>query len=129
MQPTASEQSFERRPTIAVDFDGVLADYEGWKGNEVLGEPRTDVIEVLHTLRHEGWKIVIHTTRAQEHISDYLARYSIPYDEVNHNSSYQNRGNKPVATIYWDDRALRYSGDAYRDLEAIRNFRTWSGRR
>ena len=45
------------------------------------------------------------------------------------NSAYNNPGSKPVATIYWDDRSVCYSGDAFQDLAAIRNFRTWNGRR
>jgi len=118
-----------RQQTIAVDFDGVIADYDGWKGEAVLGPPRKDVVSALQVLRQEGWKIVIHTTRSEPHILNYLAQYQVPYDEVNRNSSYANAGAKPVATIYWDDRALRYSGDASQDLDAIRNFRTWSGRR
>jgi hypothetical protein len=127
---TASSQpaSSRRQLTIAVDFDGVLAEYDGWRGNEVLGSPRLDVIQVLHILRGEGWKILVHTTRSAEHIIDYLAKNEIPYDEVNCNSSYANLGSKPVATVYWDDRALRYSGDAFQDLDGIRNFRTWNSR-
>jgi adenylylsulfate kinase len=128
-QPAASQKELaDRQPTIAVDFDGVLAEYDGWKGNDILGLPRPDVVHVLHILRNEGWKILIHTTRSAEHITDYLAKNGIPYDEINHNSSYHNLGNKPVATVYWDDRAIRYSGNAFQDLEAIRHFRTWSGR-
>ena len=128
-QPATSRQaSSERQATIAVDFDGVLAEYDGWRGNEILGPPRADVIQVLHILRGEGWKILIHTTRSAEHITDYLAKNQIPYDEINCNSSYKNLGSKPVATVYWDDRAIRYSGDAFQDLDAIRNFRTWNSR-
>jgi hypothetical protein len=117
-----------RQPTIAVDFDGVLAEYDGWKGAHVLGEPRLDVVRALHVLRGEGWKIVIFTTRSEEHIVDYLSRHEVPYDEINRNSSYKNTGAKPVATVYWDDRAVRYSGNASSDLEVIRNFRTWNNR-
>jgi hypothetical protein len=118
----------DRPRTIAVDFDGVLAEYSGWKGIEVLGAPRMDVIKALRVLRHEGWKIVVHTTRSEQHIIDYLSLHDIPYDEINRNSHYPSAGGKPVATVYWDDRAVRYSGDAFRDLEVIRSFRTWSGR-
>jgi adenylylsulfate kinase len=120
--------SQEREQSIAVDFDGVVAEYDGWKGATVLGSPRKDVLRVLHTLRSEGWKIIIHTTRSASEISEYLVRHNIPHDEINQNSSYQNGGPKPVATIYWDDRALRYSGDALEDLKQIRSYRTWSGR-
>lgn len=117
-----------RRKTIAVDFDGVLAEYDGWKGDDQLGSPRMDVVKVLKLLRQEGWKIIVHTTRSGLHLSDYLANHAIPYDEINCNSSYTTGGSKPVATVYWDDRALRYSGDAFKDLDAIRSFRTWNNR-
>jgi hydroxymethylpyrimidine pyrophosphatase-like HAD family hydrolase len=116
------------RRTIAVDFDGVIADYDGYKGAGVLGAPREDVRAALRQLRVEGWKIVIHTTRGPEEVGEYLVRNEIPHDEINHNSDYRTLGTKPVADIYWDDRAVRYSGDAGRDLEVIRSFRTWSGR-
>lgn len=118
----------ERQPTIAVDFDGVIANYDGWRGDDVLGAPRLDVVHVLEILRSEGWKIVIHTTRAEQHIIGYLAHHCVPYDEINRNSSYLNSGCKPVATVYWDDRALRYSGNAVEDIDVIRSFRTWNGR-
>ncbi len=116
------------RRTIAVDFDGVIADYDGYKGPGVLGAPRTDVIEAMRTLAAEGWKIVIFTTRGETEISSYLAKHGIPHDEINRNSDYKTQGNKVVADVYWDDRAFRYSGDARKDLEHIRSFRTWSGR-
>lgn len=116
------------RRTIAVDFDGVIADYDGYQGPGVLGAPRPDVREAMAALRSEGWKIVIHTTRGQEEIAGYLARHAIPFDEINSNSDYETQGPKPVADVYWDDRAVRYSGDARKDIDLIRSFRTWSGR-
>jgi len=123
----ASKQNGSRR-TIAVDFDGVIAEYDGWKGTGILGAPRQDVRDALRTLRLEGWKIVINTTRGESEIVEYLARHEIHYDEINRNSDYKTQGHKPVADVYWDDRAVCYSGDARRDIELIRAFRTWSGR-
>lgn len=114
--------------TIAVDFDGVIADYDGYKGPGVLGAPRMDVISAMRTLHSEGWKIVINTTRGEAEISAYLQQHQIPHDEINRNSDYTTGGSKPVADVYWDDRALCYTGDATRDLDSIRKFRTWSGR-
>jgi adenylylsulfate kinase len=114
--------------TIAVDFDGVIADYDGYQGPGVLGKPRLDVCAALRALKSEGWKIVIHTTRGEDEVSSYLREHAIPFDEFNCNSDYATGGHKPVADVYWDDRAVCYSGDAARDLERIRNFRTWSGR-
>ena len=123
----ASKLNNSRR-TIAVDFDGVIADYDGYKGPGVLGAPRPDVREALCALRAEGWKIVVHTTRGTEEVAGYLAKHGIPHDEINCNSDYGTAGTKPVADVYWDDRAVRYSGDAQRDLPLIRGFRTWNGR-
>jgi adenylylsulfate kinase len=118
-----------RQLTIAVDFDGVIADYDGWKSTDAIGPPRADVVETLKLLRSEGWKIIVHSCRASAEISPYLMENSIPFDEINQNSSYPTGGAKPVATVYWDDRACRYSGDARNDLETIRNFRTWNNRK
>lgn len=123
----ASKINASRR-TIAVDFDGVIANYDGWKGYGVLGHPRKDVVEALRGLCAEGWKIVIHTTRGDDEVGGYLAQHDIPYHEINRNSDYKTKGMKPVADVYWDDRAVRYSGDARKDLELIYGFRTWSGR-
>ena len=125
--PMAHKLNNSRR-TIAVDFDGVIAEYDGYKGWGVLGEPRLDVLEALRELRSEGWKIVIHTTRGEHEISGYLAQHGIPFDEINRNSDYETVGPKPVADLYWDDRAVSHSGDARKDLGFIRTFKTWSGR-
>jgi hypothetical protein len=35
------------RRTIAVDFDGVIAEYDGWRGIGVLGAPQSDVVKAL----------------------------------------------------------------------------------
>jgi hypothetical protein len=79
-------------------------------------------------LQSEGWKIVVHSTRSDMDLRNYLVNHQVPYDEINKNSDYENGGGKPVATVYWDDRALRYTGDAFQDLRAIRGFATWSDR-
>lgn len=116
------------QPTIAVDFDGVIADYDGWQGETVHGPPRADVIDALNRLRAEGWRIIVYSSRAESEITPYLVDNCVPYDEVNRNSLRRTGGAKPVANVYWDDRAYRYTGDARKDVEEIRNFRTWSGR-
>jgi adenylylsulfate kinase len=128
LSPDMAYQLNNSRRTIAVDFDGVIADYDGYKGPGVLGAPRPDVIEAMRTLKSEGWKIVIFTTRGESEIASFLAAHNVPHDEINRNSDYQTQGNKPVADVYWDDRAFTYSGDARNDLDRLRNFRTWSGR-
>jgi hypothetical protein len=116
------------RRTIAVDFDGVIAGYDGYKGPGEFGDPRPDVREALLTLQNEGWKIIINTTRGEQEITQYLNQHGIPFEEFNRNTEYKTQGSKPVADVYWDDRAVCYSGDAHKDIDTIRNFKTWSER-
>jgi hypothetical protein len=118
-----------RQPIIAVDFDGVIAEYEGLTETSVIGAPRKDVIDALNQLRAEGWKIVVYSCRGAHEIHPYLKQNAVPFDEINPSPPNPTKGTKPRATVYWDDRACRYSGDALEDLQRIRNFRTWSGRR
>jgi|SRR5580700_7397200 hypothetical protein len=121
--------SNDAKLTVAVDFDGVIADYDGWADEKTFGPPREDVVKALGALRDEGWKIIVFSCRETRGLISYLTQNSIPYDEVNQNSSHSTGGAKPVANVYWDDRAVCYSGNAGKDLEIIRNFRTWRGRR
>ena len=86
------------------------------------------MIEALNLLRQEGWKIIVHSCRGASEIEGYLRENSVPFDEINRNSSVPCRGEKPYATVYWDDRACCYSGSAKKDLQIIRTFRTWTGR-
>ncbi|MEA2063880.1 MAG: hypothetical protein U9P14_09305 [Gemmatimonadota bacterium] len=114
------------RPTLAVDFDGVIAHYNGWKGYGVLGEPIEGVAKTLTKLRERGWKIIIHTTRGTDEISGYLRHHRIPYDEINCNSELagSNPG-KPLATCYLDDRAVCFTGDWDQAYDNITSFRQW----
>jgi len=43
--------------TIAVDFGGIMVEYDGWKGRDVLGLPRKDVIGARHGLRPVGRQV------------------------------------------------------------------------
>jgi len=98
-----------RRPLVAAfDFDGVIAEYDGWKGIGVMGEPKNSVVSVMRTLKDEGWKIIIYTTRGVYEISKYLNNFGIPYDEINRNSDIDSLGSKPIADVYIDDRAVCY---------------------
>lgn len=125
----ASDGDVSEKLTIAVDFDGVIADYNGWAEASSIGAPREDVVEALKTLRREGWRIVVYSCRGIQEIAPYLQENKIPFDEINPGPPKPTKGTKPRATVYWDDRACYYSGDALEDLEKIRHFRTWSGRR
>ena len=109
--------------TIAVDFDGVIAEYDYWQGYGVFGAPIPGVIEALECLEAEGWEIAVCTAREEiDLIKEYLLGYGIPFAFVT------NR--KSPAWVYIDDRCIQFDGN-WDDtlLEKIRNFQPWYHRK
>jgi len=109
--------------TVAIDVDGVLATYDGWKGLTNLGDPIPGAVEMTHALNEAGYKIIIHTTRINDQLNkmpsdfephdrnvwlahllsiirNWLDKHEFAYHEI-----WQIEG-KPIAHIYLDDRAL-----------------------
>lgn len=99
--------------TIAIDFDGTIAEYDGWKGVGVFGKPIKGAVGSINSLKKEGWKIIIWTTRGEtELIREYLSKHEIPFDSINENllGTPKNVSDKKVtADIYIDDRAIRFN--------------------
>jgi len=114
------------KKTVAVDVDGVLAQYDGWKGIEHFGDPIPGAREFLETLLQK-YDVLIHTTRCSEEINKpetsvllarrvrrWLDQHNLPHDGI-----WVGTG-KPIAVAYIDDRALRCAPqrnpDAFRDV-------------
>jgi len=100
--------------TIAVDFDGTIAHYNGWKGKGVFGSPIDGCRVFLLKLRQEGWTIIVNTTRSEtSDIHRYLTDYKIPFDHINFSPKTQEQFLSPakvLADVYLDDRAVRFTG-------------------
>jgi len=98
--------------TIAFDFDGVIAHYDGWKGVDVFGKPNWEVVEAMQMLKAAGYHLIIWTTRKPTAaLKAYLTRNKIPYDSINscsHNPP--DTSNKPIYHAFIDDRAIQYRG-------------------
>jgi len=104
------------KPVLAVDFDGVIADYsEGWRGVDAFGDPIKGAVEALRELYAMGWYIMVFTTRlASDAFIDWLEKNKIIYHAINstiHNPP--NTSIKPIATVYLDDRAWPRLGKQY----------------
>jgi len=96
-----------RKPVICIDFDGVIANYdEGWRGENVFGDPIPFASETIQKLKSDGWYIVIFTTRQEtKELREYLSKNNIPYDAINsieHNPP--NTSIKPFFDMILDDR-------------------------
>lgn len=102
------------KPTVAVDFDGVLNLYEGWKGGELYG-PRPGAAEFLRNLSTE-YEVIIYTTRDDMAVKAWLTRYGMIDSIANVSST------KPPAICYIDDRAILFEGKFDGLIDKIRNF-------
>ena len=112
----------DRQKVIAVDVDGTLCEYDGWKGPAHIGKPYPKVVEVLNKLKERGWLIVIWTTRKADNVlRKHLREHNVPFDYINKNPKGPQQGSpKLFADIYWDDRGLRFSGEG--DIGAVDKF-------
>jgi len=90
---------------VCVDFDGVLAEYTGWKGPEHLGEPMPRVKEFLESIHNLGMKVIILTTRDPDAVHAWLI------DNHLHDLVDRVTRQKPPAQAYIDDRAICFEGD------------------
>lgn len=103
---------------ICFDFDGVIAEYEGWKGFDVLGKPNSAVVHTMRALKLKGYCITILTTRLDTPIMRaYLKDNEIPYDSINSNAhNPPNTSQKPIYHAIIDDRAINYKDQGREEL-------------
>jgi len=96
---------------VCFDFDGVLAEYDGWK-NGAIGEPLDAGVELIRLCDEAGFETILATCRLHpehgsnveqfEMIKAWLRKYDIPVDEI------EVEG-KPMADYYVDDRGLHFN--------------------
>lgn len=104
--------------TICVDFDGVLAQYDGWKGPDSLGEPMPGARDFVQQLSQDH-NVVIHTTRDVLAVSLWLGRHN--FKDFIHKVTNQ----KVPAVAYVDDRAVCFRGDFAETMMRLSYFSPW----
>lgn len=107
----------EHKPRVCVDFDGVLNDYTGWKGEDDLGLPAIGAAAFLRRL-HGPYEVVIFTTRPEQKVWDWLDKHNLFLDVDAVTST------KPPAFAYVDDRAICHRGDFGETLAILNDFKT-----
>lgn len=120
--------STSRPKNYAFDFDGVIAQYDGYRGSDHAGEPILEVVEAIRTLKSHGHTIIVYAaTRENDFLRAYAEKHNIPIDHYNENPQIATgRTHKPVAHVYIDDRAVTYRGQNAADLvEEIETFEVY----
>ena len=94
---------------IAVDFDGVIHEKTEY-GDGSLGAPVAGAIEALNALHEQGHDVFIYTSRLStgwpdyrevRKLTDWLRRHGLTFSLM--------VTAKPIADVYVDDKALRFS--------------------
>ncbi len=99
-----------------IDFDGTLCKF----AFPDVGPIEPNVKEALETLKEAGYVIKIHSCRTATYwgredervihtriIRDFMMEHKLPHDEIIITSTMD----KPIADVYIDDRAIRYSNN------------------
>ncbi len=102
---------------VCVDLDGVLNQFDGWKGPDYFHPPRPGAREFLQKLRSLGYEVVIFTVRWKPHVEHWLTQNGLA-EFVNGVTD-----KKPPAHLYIDDRAFCFRGDFQEALDLIPHFR------
>lgn len=99
--------------TVAIDFDGVIHQYDGWRGLDHFNGPHPRAKEFLLKLRELQYSAVVFSTRPSGLIKAWLHEHGL-WEFVEGVTSI-----KPPAVAYIDDRAIRFNGDFDQVLEDL----------
>jgi hypothetical protein len=112
--PGPKKKQVTAKPRICVDLDGVLAQYDKWKGIDHIGDPVPGALQFAKALAKIA-EIVIFTSRCAQDVLEgsritpaqlrikvieWLDTHKFPYTDV-----YTGQG-KPRAAAFIDDRAV-----------------------
>lgn len=105
------------KPTILIDFDGVLSDYKGWQGSEAEpGPPLPNARAACFSLA-KNYKLVCFTTRTRLQVEPWLAKYGFSCIEA-------ITSIKIPAYLQIDDRAIEFRGWTDQLLQRAKSFKT-----
>ena len=128
------------KPTICVDFDGVIHSYErGWQSGVIYGTVVPGFFEWVERVRDQ-FKLVIYSSRSKDDagviaMSTWLLEQRnkwIAAGGERHPTeplSMEFAHEKPAAWLTIDDRAIQFRGDwSARELQAdaMRAFKPWN---
>lgn len=103
---------------ICIDFDGVIAEYDGWKGEDDWGKPLKGAKEFLEKLNAIGLRWVIFTTRPRDKVADWFKKQKMPMPEDITNI-------KIPSPVYIDDRVIKFDGDFSKLIKDMKNFNVY----
>ena len=119
------------KKTVAIDFDGTLAQYQGWVDASHTLPPVPGAREFVAALMDEGYRVVVHTTRNPDVVWEWLECHGFPglprtpEEWAAPARPLDVSRYKVPAMVYIDDRAHRFDGDWRKAREAIEQKCWW----
>ena len=117
-----------KRPKIlALDVDGTLLHYDGFKGRDEFGETLQGMVEELNILKENKWVIVIWTCRPNTPaLREHLKAQDVPFDYVNeHPWNGPDDPRKIYADVYADDKGVEANGIAAGFADRVMSHQPW----
>jgi len=107
---------------IGVDLDGTLAEYDGWKGHDQIGDPIPRMLRRVRAWVLSGYNVRILTTRGRDYkhrkpVERWLARHGLRGLKVTTSKDHH-------MIALFDDRAVSVkpnTGEVYTLNESLRN--------
>jgi len=103
---------------ICIDFDGVLATYTGWQGEDHLGKPLPGAKEFLKKLVSLDLDFSILTTRNAKKVREWFEKYELPMPKEITNQ-------KKPSPVYIDDRSIKFTGDFKKLVQDLKEFNVY----
>ena len=102
---------------IVFNLDGTFAQYDGWeKHGKFPGPPRPDVLAGARRLKENGYTIGVVSVRGDKIVNEWVDTHRLR-DVIDFvNETPDQRGHKPWAFCYIDDRAARYDGSNMEEI-------------
>lgn len=128
LTPHSSEQLWDGKKILLLDFDGVLHNYtSGWKGAHIVSDPPVPgALDFLQQAVH-NFKVHIFSSRSHqkggiEGMRNWLLKHSdnAPWVKLIHFTNV-----KSTAHVFIDDRALTFTGK-WPTMKELHAFRPWN---
>lgn len=108
------ERDWVKEKIVSIDFDGVLAKYDGFKEDGSLGSPMSGAKKFVISLIDSGFTPVVFTVRSAKIINSWLKENNFPSIEVT-NTKYPS-------LAYIDDRCIQFNGDFNKLFNDMKKF-------
>lgn len=110
---------------IAMDLDGTLIEYDGWKGHQHFGALLPGARDFLSACKIHGHRVWIYTARATDSDGSVEVLKWIDREGLDHLVYGVTATKLGIFDLFIDDRGMAFSGTFDGLLDQVLKFRQW----